>query len=106
MAPLSVRHAFVGLAFYTTCVSTLSVTPGSQCESACAAEDGSAVVTTASDIVCKDKEYDTIEEGRRFTRCVECLKDSEHTDGEDSDLSALLCSSPQNPTPVLSLRPS
>lgn len=100
MKLLSLHHAFVGLAFYTTHASGLSVTPGSQCESACSPEDGSATATTASDIVCQDNEYDTTEEGRRFKRCVECLKDSEHTKEKDSDLSALLCSSPLLLVPI------
>lgn len=93
MKPASLHHAVVGLALYTSYASGLSVTPGSQCESACAPEDGSAAATGTSDIVCKDNEYDTSEEGRRFKRCVKCLKDSDHTNGSDNDLSALLCSS-------------
>ena len=105
MKALFICHAFVGLAFYTRHTFSLSVTPGSQCESVCAAEDGTAEATSTSDVVCRDNEYDTTEEGRRFKGCVECLKNSEHTNRTNSDLSALLCSSTLAPAPILPLLP-
>ena len=103
MMLLLLRLAFIGLAFYTESTTALTVAAGSECEAACASSgslgDGHLTATSPSDIVCHDDEYDTTEKGRSLKACVTCLKDSEHVNGTDSDLSALLCTStPIRPT--------
>lgn len=105
MTPFYIRLAVIGLALYAQCAAALTVTPGSRCEDVCAIRDGadddSDAATRKSDIVCEDGQYDTTEAGRRFKNCVECLKNSDHVNGSDSDLSALLCAcnKPLPPSP-------
>ena len=94
MTPLSIRLALTGLAIFAKFAAGLSVAPGSQCEAVCATADDEALSPVGkSDIVCTDSEYSTTETGRRFKACADCLKNSEHTNGSDSDLSAFLRSS-------------
>lgn len=94
MTPLDPRLALIGLVLYAHHAASLGVSPGSRCEAVCAIRDGddrSDGSISKSDIVCRDKEYSTTEEGKRFKACIECLKDSEHGNGTDSDLSSMLC---------------
>lgn len=103
MTPLRFRPALIGMVFYVHHAAGLGVAPGSRCEAVCAIRDGDARSdgsVSKSDIVCQDEEYSTTEEGRRFKACIECLKDSEHVNGTDSDISSMLCEPIRRPLPV------
>lgn len=96
MTPLQFHLALIGLVFHVHYAASLSVAPGSRCEDVCAIRNGDASSdgsVSKSDIVCRDEEYSTAEEGKRFKACIECLKNSEHTNGTNSDLSSMLCES-------------
>lgn len=94
MTPLDFRLVLIGLVLYVHHAASLGVAPGSRCEAVCAIRNGdgrSDGSISKSDIVCQDEEYSTTEEGKRFKACIECLKDSVHSNGTESDLSSMLC---------------
>ena len=78
-------------------VSSLQVTPGSECAALCLdkpdgnADDPAASSTGANDIVCRDSDYSSKPTGIKFKNCLECLQDSPSVEGDESDALWYLC---------------
>ncbi|KAK2019486.1 hypothetical protein LZ32DRAFT_140952 [Colletotrichum eremochloae] len=72
-------------------VSSLEVTPGSDCEALCldghngTTTDTATSGTTSSDIVCENDQYHSTGTGIKFKNCISCLQKSQATKGLESD---------------------
>ncbi|EFQ27949.1 hypothetical protein CGRA01v4_03403 [Colletotrichum graminicola] len=70
-------------------VSSLEVTPGSDCAALCLdGHNGTAVDTSgtsSSDIVCENDQYHSTGTGIKFKNCISCLQNSQATKGPESD---------------------
>jgi hypothetical protein len=79
--------------------AALQVTPNSPCASFCLdgpdsdEADSQASTTDSSDISCKDDDFATKIQGRRYQRCMTCLQDSDFSEGDESDQQWFLCRS-------------
>ncbi|KAI8286787.1 hypothetical protein K4K60_013165 [Colletotrichum sp. SAR11_57] len=84
------RHLFTVFSLIAT-VTSLEVTPGSDCAALClggpngTTVDTSSSGTNSSDIVCENSEYHTTGTGIKFKNCISCLEESQATKGAEND---------------------
>jgi hypothetical protein len=76
---------------FTQVTSALQVTPGSSCSALCLDADidpfdAAASTTNATDIVCKDGDYGSSEEGIKFKQCLDCMQKSQKQNETETDI--------------------
>jgi len=81
----------LALFIFTQVASALQVTPGSPCAALCLENDAdpfdsAASTTNATDIVCKDDDYSSNEEGIKFKQCLECMQKSQKQNETETDV--------------------
>lgn len=90
------RHLLTVFSLIAT-VTSLEVTPGSDCAALClggpngTTVDTSSSGTNSSDIVCENSEYHTTGTGIKFKNCISCLEESQATKGAENDAAWFLC---------------
>jgi hypothetical protein len=87
----------VYLFVFTLFVSSLQVTPGSQCAAVCLDNpendplDPASSSTNVSDITCNDSSYADSSRGVKFKNCLDCLQQSRAVKDAESDVRWFLC---------------
>ena len=90
----SVPLLFVLILLHASRALSLHVVPGSNCTAVCS-DNVTSSNTTARDITCIDKDYNTTDAGKSFQSCISCEIESHTFDhhSKQTDLGWALCKS-------------